>query len=77
MTDIDTPPLEQHIADVIAGIIRHKEEHCIMPLTADIQEIMAVVSNNVKDSLNRMVATGLLTFHRTLNGATFEFTPSK
>lgn len=77
MTQTDTAPLEEHLAAVIADIISDKEKRNIIPMVAEMQEIMAKVNQDVKDALNRMVKSGLLTFHRTLNSTTFEFTPPK
>lgn len=77
MTEIETPPLEQHLAEVISSIIREKETSGTLPAMADMVEITSRVNQDVKDSLNAMVKSGLLTFHRTLNSLTFEFTPPK
>ena len=77
MTDIETPPLEEHLAAVIADIIKEKEEQKKALVVADMQEIMARVNKDVRDALNNMVRSGLLTFHKTLNSTTFEFTPPK
>lgn len=75
--ELETPPLEQHLAEVVAEIIRGKEAANVAPMVADMQEIMAKVNKDVKDALNNMTRSGLLTFHRTLNSVTFEFTPPK
>lgn len=75
--ELDTPPLEQHLAAVIADVIKDKEERKIAPAVADMQEITARVNKDVRDALNNMTRSGLLTFHRTLNSVTFEFTPPK
>ena len=72
-----TTPLEEHLAVVIADVIKDKVERKIAPAVADMQEIMAKVNKDVRDALNNMVRSGLLTFHRTLNSTTFEFTPPK
>lgn len=72
-----TPPLEQHLAVVLATILEDKETRNVAPVTADMQEIMAAVNQDVRNALNRMVKSGFLTFHRTVNSVTFEFTPPK
>lgn len=77
MAEMETPPLEQHLAEVIAAIIGDKEKRNAAPMVAEMQEIMAIVNKDVKDALNSMVKSGLLTYHRTLNSVTFEFTPPK
>ena len=70
-------PLEEHLAAVIADVIKDKEERRIAPAVADMQEIMEKVNKDMWNALNNMVKSGLLTFHRTLNSTTFEFTPPR
>ncbi|MDE5886468.1 MAG: hypothetical protein K2H46_02650 [Muribaculaceae bacterium] len=77
MTQTETQPLEQHLTVVLATILEDKETRNVAPVCADIQEIMAVVNQDVKEALNNMVKHGVLTFHRTLNSTTFEFAPLK
>lgn len=77
MANIDTSPLEEHLVSVISDIINGKVSRQVEPCHADIQEIVARVGEDVRVTLNGMVKSGLLSFHRTLNSVTFEFTPPK
>lgn len=74
---IDLEPLEEYLAMVIAYIIDTKERKKQSPAHARIDEILSAVNGNVKEALNNMVRTKLLTYNRTLNGTSFMFTPPK
>ena len=73
MEQKEPPPLEQYLAVALETILEDKETRGIVLVAADIQEIMAMVNNDVNEALNRMAKDGRLTFHRTLNSVTFEF----
>lgn len=75
--EIDTPPLEQHLADIISGIIQRKDAEHRYPTYADSVEILNQLHEDAKEALNNMCRSKVLTFHRTLNGTSFEFTPPK
>ena len=75
--ELETPPLEQHLAEVIADIIKEKEMSRIAPTHAGMQEIIERVREGAVIALRSMVRSGLLTCHKTLNGITFSFTPPK
>lgn len=75
--ELDTPPLEQHLAEIITDLIRQKEEQHRQPVCADSIDILNRLNADARQALNRMAKSGLLTYHRTLNGVTFEFTPPK
>lgn|GEM_PF-3562601 len=77
MAQIDIEPLKEYLAMAIAFIIETKEQQGTAPLHATTQDIMGMLSDNAKRALNEMVTSGLLTFHRTINGVSFEFTPPK
>ncbi len=77
MAQIDIEPLKEYLAMAIAFIIETKEQQGTAPFHATTQDIMGMLSDNAKSALNEMVTSGLLTFHRTINGVSFEFTPPK
>ncbi len=73
-----TPPLEECLAAVVAEIIGDKERRGTAPPYATTSEILERLSPvRVKDALNSLVRSRLLTYHPTLNDIAFEFTPPK
>lgn len=74
---IDLEPLEEYLAMVVAYIIDTKESRKQAPANARIDEILSVVNGNVKEALNGLVRTKVLTYNRTLNGTSFMFTPPR
>lgn len=77
MTTADTGPLEEYLATAVARVIEAKEGKGTWPPLATDSDILALAGRDIRDALNSMVKSGLLTFHRTLNGVAFEFTPPK
>lgn len=75
--ELETPPLEQHLAEIITDLIRQKEEQNRQPAYADSIDILNRLNADARQALNRMIKSGLLTYHRTLNGVAVEFTPPK
>lgn len=74
---IDTPPLEEYLATVISDIITQKEAANISPPHAESVEILGRLQKDAREALNNMCRSKLLTFHKTLNSTSFEFTPPK
>ena len=73
-----TTPLEECIAAIVAEIIRDKESKGVSPPYATTSEILGRLSPScVKEALNSLVKSRLLTYHPTLNDIAFEFTPPK
>lgn len=77
MTETDTGTLEEWLASAVARVIEDKEGRGVSPPLATDGDIRALAAQDIKAALNSMVRSGLLTFHRTLNGVAFEFTPPK
>lgn len=72
-----TSPLEEYLAEVVAGIIEDKIGRGVSPSHADLQETLAKVKEDATEALRRMVRSKLLTCHTTLNSTSFSFTPPK
>lgn len=77
MNDDNKEYLESYLSEVIASIINDKVERKVKPDTALMVEIRQRINSDVQDILNAMVSSGFLTFQRTLNDISFEFTPPK
>jgi hypothetical protein len=77
MTQKDTESTQAYLANIIARIIERKEKENIVPLHAGMQEILALANTEFREALNDMVSAKILTFHRTLNDVSFEFTRPK
>lgn len=75
--ELDTPPLEEYLAEAIAIKIREKEANGIAPPYVELQELLAKVKEDATEALRRMTKSKLLTCHTTLNSVAFEFTPPK
>ena len=65
-----TSPLEEYLAEVVAGIIEDKIGRGVSPSLAKVKE-------DATEALRRMVRSKLLTCHTTLNSTSFSFTPPK
>ena len=59
------------IKSIITAIEGKKKADGIDPHDATFREIMEVVTQEVKDSINAMVASGEIEFHRTINDVSF------
>lgn len=77
MTQTDTAPLKEYLATAVAVVIEDKESRRVAPPLASMEEIMRRTNADIKTALNEMVTSGLLSFHRTVNSVSFEFTPPK
>lgn len=77
MTPIDTESIQAYLANIIARIIERRERENATPFHAGIQEIIALANTEFREALNDMVSSKILTFHRTLNDVSFEFTRPK
>ena len=77
MTQTDIAPLKEYLATAVAAVISDKESRQVSPPHASMEEIMRQTNTDIKTALNEMVTSGLLSFHRTINGVGFEFTPPK
>jgi predicted transcriptional regulator len=77
MNDTRYNPLQEHLTTVLSDLIREREEKSLTPLSVSMTDIQHRLVSDVKEELNRMVKDGILTFHRTVNDVTFEFTPPK
>lgn len=75
--ELDTPTLEEYLAEAIAIKIREMEANRIAPPHVELQELLAKVKEDATEALRRMTKSKLLTCHTTLNSVTFEFTPPK
>ena len=60
--------------DIIRKIELQKQTYHIEPSAALFTEVMDEVGKQVKDELNKAVTEGLLEFHRTINGISFNTT---
>lgn len=67
----------QYVMQTVIRIIRDKEERGAQPWQAMMSEIRSRINKAAESALNSMVRSGLLTYHRTLNDISFEFTPPK
>lgn len=77
MNDTRYNPLQEHLTTVLSDLIREREEKNLTPLSVSMTDIQHRLVADAKEELNRMVKDGILTFHRTVNDVTFEFTPPK
>ena len=77
MNDTRYNSLQEHLTTVLSDLIREREEKSLTPLSVSMTDIQHRLVSDVKEELNRMVKDGILTFHRTVNDVTFEFTPPK
>ena len=77
MNDTRYNSLQEHLTTVLSDLIREREEKSLTPLSVSMTDIQHRLVSDVKEELNRMVKDGILTFHRTVNDVTFEFTPQK
>ena len=77
MNDTRYNYLQEHLTTVLSDLIREREEKSLTPLSVSMTDIQHRLVSDVKEELNRMVKDGILTFHRTVNDVTFEFTPPK
>lgn len=77
MKEIDLEPLKEYLAMAIAYVIDRKQEQRMSPAHAGMNEITNLLNGNIQTALNDMVRSGLLSFHRTVNGVSFEFTPPR
>lgn len=77
MTHIDTEPLKEYIAALVAVVIEKRIEGRKDPASAPMADILAGATADIKAALNELVRSGVLTYHKTLNGVSFEFTPPK
>lgn len=75
MAPIDIEPLKEYLAGCIARVIERKEQLKLEPVDAGLNDILCLINEDVKMALNEMVKSKFLTFHRTINGMSFHFTP--
>lgn len=75
--DRDINQLTEYIVCLLSDLIKQKERQEIKPCTVSMTEIQNTLVSDAKQAINGLCKEQVLTFHKTLNDVSFEFTPSK
>lgn len=73
----DIGELKGYVAMLLSDLIKEREAKNLIPLSVGMADFQNAIIGDVKKILNELCMEQILTFHRTLNDVSFEFTPPK
>lgn len=73
----ETETLKEFVVELLSDLIREREQKNLQPFSVTMTAIQNALVSDTRDVLNELCKEKVLTFHRTLNDISFEFTPPR
>lgn len=77
MEERDKELLKEYIATLLSDLINERVRKDVKPYSVGMTIIQNTLVSDAKGVLNRLCLDKVLTFHKTINDVSFEFTPPK